>query len=112
MSTFSTIHIFGYREAQIIGKDLNFKAKVSDFTKLQAVIDDVKSKKPEGKVSADYHAINIFNSSKVDYMAKDNKDASFSAKTTDLNQTKLNALVTECGTLKAAYDLANPAVPA
>ena len=111
MSTFSTIHIFGYGEAQIIGKDLNFKAKVSDFTKLQAVIDDVKSKKPEGKASKDHHAINIFDNSKVDYISVD-KEASFSAKAADLNKTKITALVTEFGTLKAAYDLANPAVPA
>lgn len=101
ITEFSTIHIFAYGEAQIIGKDLNFKASVNSFTKLQAVITNIKSKKPEDKTDGDYHAINIFFSSDCRYMGK-GKENSFSCKLTDLDETKLNALIAEFATLKAS----------
>ena len=101
ITEFSTIHIFAYGEAQIIGKDLNFKASVNSFTKLQAVITDIKSKKPADKTDGDYHAINIFFSADCRYMGKA-KENSFSCKIADLNETKLNALIAEFATLKAS----------
>lgn len=104
LANFSTIHIFGYGEAQIISKDLNFKAKVGDFTKLQAVIDDVKSKKPAEVEAKDYHAINIFKDIRVDYASKE-KTGGYSCKVEDLNVTKINALVTEFAALKAASEV-------
>jgi hypothetical protein len=107
ITEFNTIHVFAYGEAQIIGKDLNFKASISKFTKLQAVIDDVKSKKPANVTAGDYHAINIFHSIDVRYMGKA-KENSFSCKVAELNETKLNALIAEFATLKAA---ATPVTP-
>ena len=101
ITEFSTIHIFAYGEAQIISKDLNFKTSVGSFTKLQAVITDVKSKKPADKTDGDYHAINIFYSADCRYMGKE-KESSFSCKLSDLNETKLNALIAEFATLKAS----------
>lgn len=108
MAKFTTIHVFAYGEAQIIGKDLNFKSKVGDFKKLQAVIDDVKSKKPSDKLDKDYRAINIFYDLRADYNAIE-KDGSFNVKYSELNETKINALVAEFEKLKADFDAANPA---
>ena len=96
-----SVQFFAYGEAQIIGKDLNFKASVNSFTKLQAVITNIKSKKPADKTDGDYHAINIFFSSDCRYMGK-GKENSFSCKLTDLDETKLNALIAEFATLKAS----------
>jgi hypothetical protein len=108
-----TIHIFAYGEAQIISDTVNHKESVSSFKKLQAVIDDVKSLKPADVEASDYHAINIFGDLRVSYLSKDSDGVgaskakkSYSVKFTDLNQTKLNALITEFGTLKAAADAA------
>lgn len=66
-----TIHIFAYGEAQIISKDVNYKTSVSNFTKLQAVIDNIKSLKPADVNASDYHAINIFENMKVAYLSKE-----------------------------------------
>jgi len=95
------IHIFGYGESQIISETLNYKAELTKFTKLQAVVDDVKSKKPADVEAKDYHAINIFADNKVSYLTNDKK-SSFSCKFSDINQTKLNALVAEFQALKDA----------
>lgn len=108
MNDFSTIHIFGYGEAQIISKDVNFKAKHSDFTKLEAVIADVKSKRPADKADVAIHAINIFKGIRVDYTAKE-KEGSFSCKVEDLDVTKLNDLVAEFAALKTAAEAPTPA---
>lgn len=97
----STIHIFGYGEAQIISDTLNFKAKVSSFTKLQAVIDDVKAKRPTKTVYTEPHVINIFADLRVDYNST-NKNACYKFDFKDLNVQKLNALVAEFQTLKNA----------
>lgn len=102
-----TIHIFGYGEAQIIFETVNFKTGVDKFTKLQAVIDNVKSKKPADKTAGDYHAINIFGDLRADYNAKssdgakpkDEDKSSFSVKFADLDSKKLDALVAEFTTL-------------
>lgn len=98
-----TIHIFGYGEAQIISETVNFKTKVADFTKIQAVIDNVKSKKPADKTAGDYHAINIFGDLRADYQAKrpavtkpkDEDKSSFSVKASDLDSKKIDALIAE-----------------
>ncbi len=105
----NVIHIFGYGEAQIISDTINHKANVSEFKKLQAVIDDIKALKPKDVEAAEYHAINIFGSTKADYVSKGDKKSNFSVKFENLNATKLSALVTEFETLKATYDAAKAA---
>ena len=97
----NTIHIFSYGEAQIIGKDLNYKTSVSKFTKLQAVIDDIKSKKPADVVAKDYHAINIFNNHRVSYLAK-LKEGTYDVNYSEIDSTKINDLIKEFADLKAA----------
>lgn len=103
----ATIHVFSYGEAQIISDTLNFKTGVDKFTKLQAVINDVKSKKPSDKTVADYHVINIFGDLKSDYISKravgtkpsDEDKSSFSLEYKTLDTKKIDALVVEFQTL-------------
>ena len=97
----NVIHIFGYGESQIISDTLNFKTASSAFTKLTAVIADVKSKKPADVPAQDFHAINIFGNSRVSYISKE-KTGSFDCKYSDLNATSLNALIAEFQTLNDA----------
>lgn len=97
----NVIHIFSYGESQIVSDTLNFKAGVEEFTTLQAVIDDVKSKRPVGVDVKDYHSINIFSEIGVRYMSKE-KTGSFDCAFADLDQTKLNALIAEFQALKDA----------
>lgn len=102
-----TIHIFGYGESQIISETVNFKTDTKNFKTVQAVIDDIKSKRPKDKTDADYHAINIFGDLRADYIAKraegskpmDEDKSSFSVKFADLDNKKLDALVAEFGAL-------------
>ncbi len=104
----SVIHIFSYGngEAQIISDTLNFKANSSEFSKLKAVINDVKSKRPKEVAEKDFHAINIFGDSRVRYISSE-EEGTFSCKYSDLNKTKLNALIVEFKKLKDAV----PALP-
>jgi hypothetical protein len=101
ITEFSTIHIFAYGEAQIISNDVNFKASVTEFTKLNPVIADVKAQKPADVVAGEYHAINIFYSADVRYMGKE-QECSFTCPLASLNEAKLNALIAEFASLEAA----------
>lgn len=47
MATWSTLHIHGYGETQLIGEDFNKKVLTSELTKAQAVLDNLYSLKPE-----------------------------------------------------------------
>jgi len=102
----TTIHILGYGETQIISKDINFKTATSDLATAQAVIDDVKSKKPSDKDASNFHVINIFDEN-VNYQAKltegikiKDDNGSFSFGTSELDLLKLNALISELTALK------------
>jgi len=119
----NTIHIFGYGEAQIIGQDLNYKTDVANLKTLQAVIDDIKSKKPVDIEAMDYHVINIFNNLRCDYLPKSNgqgipvnmtdlKRGMFSVEFKDIDSKKLNALIAEFGKLKVAADKEAAKTPA
>lgn len=102
-----TIHIFGYGEAQVISETVNFKTGVDKLSTLQAVIDNVKSKKPSDNTVSDYHAINIFSDLRADYIAKrldgakpgDKDTSSFSVDFKDLDGKKLDDLVAEFAAL-------------
>lgn len=95
------IHIFANREAQIVSDTLNYKANIDKFTKLQAVVDDVKSKRPSDIEEKDFHAINIFPNIRVAYIT-DSKKTSFFCNYKDLDQNKINDLVSEFQSLKDA----------
>lgn len=92
----STIHIFGYGETQLIGKDLNKKVKTSELTTVQAVIDNVYSLKPEDNLATtEYHSINIFNDMFSDWATKDKETKGWRTQYSLLDATLIDALITE-----------------
>lgn len=96
MKNFNTIHIFGYGETQLISTDSNKKLATSTLKKVQAVIDNVYSKKPADHVAGkEYHVINIFNGMFADFMPKIKDEKSFRVKYEDLDATLINQLVDE-----------------
>ena len=94
--TWNTIHIFGYGETQIIGKDFNKKVPTSVLTTVQAVVDNVYSFKPEGNTSIEeYHAINIFNTMFADWQPKQSDVEGWRTQYSDLDSAVIEALVAE-----------------
>jgi hypothetical protein len=82
-----TIHIFGYGETQINSKDLSLKVRTDTLKTVQAVINQIFSKKPADNLTlvTDFHAINIFGYNEVRWQCKD----SF----TDIDDAELKTLV-------------------
>lgn len=94
MATWSTLHIFGYGETQLIGDNFNYKTSTSNLASAPAVVADVYSKKPDGSdASSDYHAVNIFNDMFADYQP--NSGSGFRVQYAELNQVLIDALVEE-----------------
>lgn len=92
----STLHIFGYGETQLIGNDLNKKVNTSVLTTVQAVIDNVYSFKPEGNVATkDYHAINIFNDMFADWQTAQQSVEGWRVQYPELDAAEIDALVAE-----------------
>ena len=95
-TTWSTLHIFGYGETQLIGTDFNKKVPSSVLTTLQAVVDNVYSFKPvDNPATTDYHAINIFNDMFADWQTKDSSVKGWRTEYSELDTTLIDALVTE-----------------
>jgi hypothetical protein len=93
-TTWSTLHIFGYGETQLIGDNYNKKVATSSLTTVQPVVDNVYSFKPEGNTATeDYHAINIFNDMFADWQPKDGEG--WRVQYADLDATLIDALVAE-----------------
>jgi hypothetical protein len=98
MVEFNTIHIFGYGETQIIGKDLNLKVSSASLTSLAAFVNHVKSLKPQDVVESDYHVIHDFNGSDVKYLShSENKEEkkTFFLNFNQIDSTLLDALAQE-----------------
>ena len=96
MEIYSTIHIFGYGETQLIGNDSDKKVSTSSLTKVQAVIDDVYSNKPaDNNAGTEYHAINIFNDMFADYIPSTKGEDSFRVEYANLDALKIDELVAE-----------------
>jgi hypothetical protein len=92
----STLHIFGYGETQLIGNDLNKKVNTSVLTTVQAVIDNVYSFKPEGNTATkDYHAINIFNDMFADWQTAQQGVEGWRVQYPELDAAEIEALVAE-----------------
>lgn len=94
---FNTLHIFGFGDVQVITKDGGNTKKASSLTKLQAVIDNVWSKKPADIIipTKEFHAINIFNGMFSDWQPKQPKVEGFRTPYDQLDNTKILALVDE-----------------
>lgn len=100
MKQFSTIHIFGYGETQIIGETNNGKVPSLSLTTLVPFVDHVKTFLPESGVTlTDYHVIHIFEGSDVRYLGVGTEDrkeeTSFSVKYDQINTVILDTFVNE-----------------
>jgi hypothetical protein len=100
MEQFSTIHVFGYGETQIIGKTNTGKVQSSSLTTLTPFVDHVKTFLPESGVTlTDYHVIHIFNGMDIRYLGQDVEDrtveTSFLVGIDQIDQSLLTSLVDE-----------------
>ena len=92
----STLHIFGYGETQLIGADFNKKVPSTVLTTLQAVVDNVYSFKPAGNTATkEYHAINIFNDMFADWQTSQQGIEGWRVQYPELDATLIDALVAE-----------------
>lgn len=93
------IHIFGYGETQLVAKDINFKTKTTDLSKVKAVIDAMYGMKPQdSQAEKDYRVITLFAYDEVRYGSKNG----FIAKDLSKSKTKIDALVKELTDLHTA----------
>lgn len=96
MANWNTLHIFGFGNVQVISKDGGATKKASTLTTLQAVIDNVWSKKPaDSTLTKEYHAINIFDTMFADWQPKQPKEKGFRTPLAELDATLIQALVDE-----------------
>lgn len=96
MGNWSTLHIFGFGDVQVITKDGGTTKKASTLTKLQAVIDNVWSTKPTDNTSTkEYHAINIFEAMFADWQPKVPKEKGFRTEYSKLDDLLIQQLVDE-----------------
>ena len=95
MSNWSTLHIFGFGDVQVITKDGGATKKSATLTKLQAVIDNVWSTKLDNTSTKQYHAINIFEGMFVDWQTKVPKEKGFRTEYSKLDNSLIQQLVDE-----------------
>ena len=96
MANWSTLHIFGFGDVQVISKNGGATKKASILTKLQAVIDNVWSTKPtDSKITKEYHAINIFEGMFADWQTKVPKEKGFRTEYSKLDDSLIQQLVDE-----------------
>ena len=98
MSTFNTIHVFGFGKIQVVNEN-GGTVDAAAVTSLTAFVDHLKTFKPEDVTLTDYHVIHIFNGFDVKYLGKASGDFKvkhhFSVKLTDLDSTIYNNFVNE-----------------
>lgn len=95
----STLHIFGYGEVQVIGKDgdthVNKKAPSIEMASKDAVVNNIYNFKPQNNLSPnEYHAVNIFENSLAVYQPKQSFKE-WRVQWTDLDKAAIDALVAE-----------------
>ena len=102
MKSWSTIHIFGYGESQIIGvgdddKGFSNKVETSTLTTVNPFLTDLFTHKPSDNTSvqSDYHVVHIFNGNEARFISRTEGVKGFEVKLELLNQTTLQALVDE-----------------
>jgi len=97
MTEFSTLHIFGFGDVQVILPDgSGATKKASDLTMVQPVVDNVWDNRPEGYTGTkQYHAINIFDNMFADWQAKVDGEKGYRVQYVDLNNLEIMALVDE-----------------
>jgi hypothetical protein len=105
MKSWSTIHIFGYGESQIIGvgdddKGFSNKVPTTSLTKVTPFLDDLFTHKPADNTSVEteYHVVHVFHGNEVRFISKTEGVEGFSVKIDELNATTLQELVDELAT--------------
>ncbi len=94
MAIYNTLHIFGYGETQVITDTENKKVATDSIVGVQALVDDLYSKKPSGNAATtDYRVISIFNDMFADY--SDELGNSFRVDYSELNAALIDAVVLE-----------------
>lgn len=94
MSIYNTLHIFGYGETQVITETENKKAATDSIVGVQALVDNLYSKKPaDNPATSDYRVISIFNDIFADY--SDELGNSFRVEYSELNAALIDAVVLE-----------------
>jgi hypothetical protein len=91
----STIHIFGYGETQIIGEDLNKKVLTSSLNKVQSLVTAILALKPiDSEITTnEYHSITILNNNFISWQSKEK--ANFRINFTECDSQLIENLVTE-----------------
>jgi hypothetical protein len=94
MAIYNTLHIFGYGETQVITDTENKKVATDSIVGVQAVVDDLYSKKPaDNPATSDYRVISIFNDMFADY--SDELGNNFRVDYSELNAALIDAVVLE-----------------
>ena len=94
MAIYNTLHIFGYGETQVITDTENKKVATDSIVGVQALVDDLYSKKPaDNPATSDYRVISIFNDMFADY--SDEEGNHFRVDYSELNATLIDAVVLE-----------------
>lgn len=92
MAIYNTLHIFGYGETQVITDTENKKVATDSIVGVQALVDDLYSKKPSGNAATtDYRTISIFNDMFADYSDEDGNR--FRVDYSELNAALIDAVV-------------------
>jgi len=93
---YNVLHIFGFGDVQVNKQDGGKTKKAIELTKLQAVIDNVWSKKPSNNAATkEYHAINIFNGMFADWQTKVKGQKGYRTEYSELDETLIKELVEE-----------------
>ena len=94
MAIYNTLHIFGYGETQVITETENKKVATDSIVGVQAVVDDLYSKKPaDNPATTDYRVITILNDMFADY--SDEEGNHFRVDYSELNAALIDAVVLE-----------------
>ena len=94
MSIYNTLHIFGYGETQVITDKENKKVATDSIVGVQALIDDIYSKKPsDNPATSDYATISILNDIFANY--SDEQGNTFRVDYSELNAALIDAVVLE-----------------
>ena len=93
MTTWNTIHIFGFETNQLISDSQNIQTPAVECPITSTVTDAIYALKPTGSnASPDYHAVNCFNTLFIDFLP--NSGDSFRTQWDALDQSLLNNLST------------------
>mgnify|MGYP003150581776 CR=1 FL=1 len=107
MSNFTVIHIFHFGQTQLISDGKNYSVDSSALTNLIALVNEIKSLRPNGVNEEDYHAIHCFSGNSYKYMGKNNSSenlTSFKLPYSEISYTLIDNLVAELLSLEPSSE--------